>query len=69
MVWYRKIFGAMNIARGGGSFSSEHLDPDEWLVQNCPIGRWQSASITNAKCKKIQAYYGPISRWLGFNCN
>jgi hypothetical protein len=29
------------------------FDPDECLVQDCSIGRWQSASITNAKCKKI----------------
>jgi hypothetical protein len=37
MVWYRKIFGAMDIARGGrGSFllPSDHLDPDECLVQD-----------------------------------
>jgi hypothetical protein len=37
MVWYRKIFGAMNIVRGVGRrflLSSEHLDPDEWLVQD-----------------------------------
>jgi len=46
MVWYRKIFGAMNIARGVGSSFSKHLDPDEWLVQDGSIGRWQSASIT-----------------------
>jgi hypothetical protein len=25
------------------------FDPYECLVQDCPIGRWQSASITNAK--------------------
>jgi hypothetical protein len=37
MVWYRKIFGAMNIARGGGRcffFLLNHLEPDEWLVQD-----------------------------------
>jgi hypothetical protein len=35
MVWYRNIFGAMDIARGViGSFPPRHLDPDECLVQD-----------------------------------